>query len=119
MTRQLFATERSRVFAERVNSQDNSLTIFLCPTASISLHAEGLIKTLYLATPPQGPHHDFEIDTPFMSTLFKGSQIFRILGQIPFNSIIHHVRNGTIRCCRFDSESSVDLWFEIDSSSFE
>ena len=53
-----------------------------------------------------------------MGTLFKGSQIFRILGQIPFDSIIDHVRNRTIRCCRLESESPVDLWFEIDSRSF-
>jgi hypothetical protein len=44
-------------------------------------------------------------------------QLFRILGQSQFNGI-DHVRNRTIRCCCLESESPVNLWFEIDSRSF-
>jgi hypothetical protein len=76
------------------------------------------MTTLYLATPPQRSHHGFEVDASFVRTLFKGSQIFRILSQSQFNGIVDHVGNRTIRCRCFESEGSVDLRFEIDSRSF-
>ena len=53
-----------------------------------------------------------------MGTLFKGSEIFRVLSQRQFNSIIDHVRNGSICRCSLETESPVDFWFEIDSRSF-
>jgi hypothetical protein len=35
-----------------------------------------------------------------VSPFFKRSQIFRILGQSQFYSVIDHIRNGTICSCR-------------------
>ena len=76
------------------------------------------MRILYLATPPQRPHHGFKIDALFVSAFFKSSQIFRILGQREFHRVIDHVRNGTISSCCFESQGSVDLGREINGSSF-
>lgn len=76
------------------------------------------MTTLYFATPPQRLHHRFKIDAFFVSTFFKRSQIFRILGQCQFHSVIDHVRDGTIGSGCLESQGSVDLGFKINGSSF-
>jgi hypothetical protein len=82
------------------------------------LLADGLMTTLYLATPPQRLHHSVKIDALFVSPFFKRSQIFRIFGQRQFHSVIDHVRNGTVGSGCLESQGSVDLGFKINSSSF-
>jgi hypothetical protein len=82
------------------------------------LLADGLMTTLYFATPPQRPYHSSKVDALFVSTFFKRGQIFRVLGQRQFHSVIDHVRNGTISCGRLQSQGSMNLGFEINGSSF-
>jgi hypothetical protein len=101
-----------------LNLEDNSLPVLLLSDGVNLFAGRQLMTTLYLATPPQRPHHSFKVDALFVSTFFKRSYIFRILGQRQFYRVIDHVRDGTIGSCCLQSQGSMDLGLEINGGSF-
>src|SRR5512138_3264617 len=89
-----------------------------CPTASISLIAEGLMTTLYLATPPQRPHHRLEIHALLAPALVESRDILRILRQSDLDGVVDHVGNGAVGRRGFQSQRPVNISVEIDRRSF-
>src|ERR1043166_5210896 len=91
---------------------------FFCPTPSISLIAEGLMTTLYLATALERPHHRLEIHALLAPALVESRDILRVLRQSDLNGVVDHVGNGAVGRRGLQSERPVNLGVEIDRRSF-
>ena len=76
---------------------------FLLGNASISLAADGLIRSLYLATPLQILDHISELDGLFLGPFLERGEIFCVLGETVSDRIVDELGNRTIRLGRLEA----------------
>ena len=85
---------------------------------SISLTADGLMKTLYLAALLQVFHRVLESHIGFTGTVLKRGQIVCIVSQSQPNGFVDQLGNGTFRISRFETQRSMYLGVEVDGGTF-
>jgi hypothetical protein len=86
--------------------------------ASMSLTAEGLISSLYLATLPQVFQDFLKRQVGFVGPGLEGGQILHILGQTELNSQINQIGNRLVRLRGLETQSPVQVRIEVNRGSF-
>src|SRR3989442_761449 len=75
----------------------------LLSTASSSLAAEVVIRTLYFSTLAEGTDQAFEVEPGFLSALLERRQIFRIFRKRSSDRFVHDLGDGPGRNCRLQA----------------
>lgn len=86
--------------------------------ASISLAAEGLMTTLYLATPLQVPDDIFEDEIWLVCSILERGEILRIFGQRQLDCFVYEIGYAPIHLCRLHPQRAMDIGVEVDRGSF-
>jgi hypothetical protein len=76
---------------------------------SISFAADGLMRSLNLATFPQILEDILECQIRFVGPFLEGSQVLCVLGQAQFDGVVDKIGDGSVRLGRLEAKAPVDL----------
>jgi hypothetical protein len=90
-TRKLFTITRPRFSCKPRNSSNDASRSRFDRIASISLAADGLIRSLYPATPPQILNEGLEGHAVLPCAFFEGRQVLSIFRQGELHCFVNHL----------------------------